>query len=90
MRYLVAKQEEQQREPRQLLHHQQSYKNLPGCDYFHRHNSNHDDIRCEWCHSGYCECYGDAKEQEQRETNCPCSGTEDCMIECGQLEREAL
>lgn len=29
---------------------------------------NHDDIRCEWCHSGYCECYGDAKEQEQRET----------------------
>ncbi len=26
---------------------------------------NHDDIRCEWCHSGYCECYGDAKEQEQ-------------------------
>lgn len=47
---------------------------------------NHDDS-CEWCHSGYCECYGDAKEQEQRETNCPCSGTEDCMIECGQLER---
>lgn len=50
----------------------------------------HDDIRCEWCRSGYCECYGDAEEQEQSETNWPCIGTEDEMIACGQLEQEAL
>lgn len=52
--------------------------------------NNHISTRCEWCHSGYCECYGDAEEQAQRETNWPCDGTEDEMCECGQLEQEAV
>lgn len=50
---------------------------------------NHNDS-CEWCHSDYCECYGDANDQEQCETNWPCDGTEDEMVECGELEQEVL
>lgn len=46
--------------------------------------------RCEWCRIGYCEYYCSAEEQELRETNCPYKGTEDEMIECGQLEQEVL
>ena len=26
-------------------------------------------IKCEWYKGGYCEYYGDAEEQEQRDTN---------------------
>lgn len=34
--------------------------------------------------------HGDADDQEQRERNWPCIGTEDEMIECVQLEQEVL
>ena len=30
-------------------------------------------IMCEWYKGGYCEYYGDADDQEQRETNWPCA-----------------
>ncbi|ENZ28665.1 hypothetical protein Ccl03g_32420 [Enterocloster clostridioformis] len=47
-------------------------------------------IRCEWCSRGYCEYYCSAEEQELRETNWPYKGTEDEMVECGQLKQEVL
>lgn len=47
---------------------------------------NQKDIQCEWCNDGYCECYGDADDQMQSETNWPCDGTEDEMLECGQIQ----
>lgn len=40
-------------------------------------------MKCEWSRHGYCECYGAAEEQEQKETNWPCEGTEEEMQECG-------
>lgn len=43
-------------------------------------------MKCEWCREGYCECYGDAEEQEQRESRYPCDGTEDEMRKCGQIQ----
>ncbi len=46
--------------------------------------------RCEWYRDGYCEYYCSADEQKQRETNWPCKGTEDEMVECGLLEQEVL
>lgn len=45
-------------------------------------------MKCEWSRRGYCECYGPADEQEQKETNWPCDGTEDEMRECGQLKSD--
>ena len=47
-------------------------------------------IKCEWYKGGYCEYYGDAEEQEQRDTNWPCDGTEDEMQECGQIENISI
>lgn len=43
-------------------------------------------MKCEWSRNGYCECYGTTEEQEERETNWPCGGTEAEMQECGQIE----
>lgn len=40
-------------------------------------------LRCEWCKNGYCEEWATAEEQEERETQWLCDGSEDQMIDCG-------
>lgn len=40
-------------------------------------------MKCEWSRRGYCEYYSTADEQEKRETNWPCDGSEEAMKECG-------
>lgn len=45
-------------------------------------------MRCEWSRHGYCEYYSTADEQEERETNWPCDGTDEEMQECGMSRKE--
>ena len=40
-------------------------------------------MKCEWCENGYCEYCSPAEDQEGRETQWICDGTDEEMIECG-------
>lgn len=46
-------------------------------------------MRCEWSNEGYCEVYGSSEEQKNKETQWECNGTEEEMLDCGQI-REAI
>lgn len=52
---------------------------------WHKEDTN---MKCEWSRHGYCEYYSTAEEQEQRETNWPCDGSEDEMQDCGMSRKE--
>lgn len=45
-------------------------------------------MKCEWSRRGYCEYYSTAEEQEERETNWACDGTNEEMTECGMNRKE--
>ncbi len=40
-------------------------------------------MKCKWCVNGYCEYWSSAEDQECRETQWTCDGTEEEMIDCG-------
>lgn len=43
-------------------------------------------MRCEWSNEGYCEVYGSSDEQKNKEINWPCAGSEEEMLDCGQIK----